>query len=857
MMRNSKIDGLAMLRSASLVTASAFALASGSAFAQDGSGTGAEASEDEGQNVIIVTARKREETLLEVPLAISAFSNEDIADRGIQTTAALSSYTPGFDFQETGQGGSSGRENPNIRFRGVAVQNENPAARAGAVFYEGAYLSAGAGLIPLFDIGRVEVIKGPQNAFFGRNTFAGAVNFISRDPGDEVEGFAQALYSPSDQDTYQVSGAVSLPLAENLGARVGAYYRRDGADFTYGNGDPLGEDKTLALQGTLLFDNGPLRLKTSGFWVDAEDTRGLVSLDYTTEPGDCDLVYSGNLRDLATGEEIGSFSTDLSLSNRGTFCGRIPDYDENGFNVSPIGRFAGNTVPLNGASAPVEFYRTLPPEAEGLSIPSAPNGIGNNYYTWRANQTAELEIGDHTLSGLFSFGKSGSYRLNDTNYGQSDPTSPNILLGGLASYARDLIGELRIASPDDSRLRYVFGYSHIDSKTRLVEYPLFAGLAGSPPSPFLPNPPALDDNQLTFNNLKSDALFGSVDFDITDQLTLSVEGRYAWDTLTVVYNGPTLRDYDLNDPSSLPAFVAGEQQKLNKFMPRVLLSFQPTDELNVYASYAVSYLLGQDTNITEYAALFPNAVDLGLTVDNIGLFTDPQKLTAYEVGVKAQPSSKLSLSVAAYMMDWKNQITFNLGPQFRPLYTAGDSEYKGIEAEATFDPTPWLNLTGYVSWVDAEFTDFGGTGSVVSQIIYPGISGSQNISSVGLRPRYISEWSGAFGARFALDELFDLERDVFFRIDGNYTGDFYEDNIEYNKINGYWKFNARLGAKVTDNLRVDIYGLNLTDDLSFTSSGGTTTGATFDTGSGPFGTRKTFGVLPRAREIGIELRFDF
>lgn len=843
-MRNSRKTELALFKTASLATASALALSGGHVLAQDAAGSDTEVStEDAGnQNVIIVTARKREETLLEVPLAISAFSQEEIADRGIQTAAQLSNYTPGFVFQETGQGGSSGRENPNIRFRGVAVQNENPAARAGAIFYEGAYLSAGAGLIPLFDIGRVEVIKGPQNAFFGRNTFAGAVNFIARDPGDEVEGFVQALYSPSDQDTYQVSGAVSLPLGENLGARVGAYYRRDGADFTYGNGDPLGQDKTLALQGTLLFDNGPLRLKTTGYWVDAEDTRGLVSLDYTTAPGDCDLVYSGNLRDLATGEELGAFSTDLSLSNRGTFCGRIPDYDENGFNVSPIGSFEGNTVPLSPFSGTVDFYRTLPPEAEGLSIPSPPNGIGNNYYTWRANQSADLDIGDHTLSGLFSFGKSGNYRINDTNYGQSDPANPNILLGALASYARDLIGEIRITSPDDKRLRYVFGFSHIDSKVRLIEYPLFAAFGGT-----------FDDNPLTFSNLKSDALFGSVDFDITEELTLSLEGRYSWDTQTIVYNGPTLRDYGPGD--TLPDFIENEQQKLNKFMPRVLLSYNPNDTLNIYGSFAISYLLGQDTNITEYAALFPNAVDLGLTVENIGLFTDPQKLTAYEIGVKAQPSSTLGFSVAAYMMDWKNQITFNLGPQFRPLYTAGDSEYKGIEAEATFEPVPWLNLNGYVSWVDAEFTDFGGTGSVVSQIIFPGISGSQNISSVGLRPRYVSEWTGAFGVRFGLDELFDLEREVFFRIDGNYTGDFYEDNIEYNKINGYWKFNARLGAKVTDALSVDIYGLNLTDDLSFTSSGGTTTGSLG--ASVPFATRKSFGVLPRAREIGIELRLDF
>lgn len=845
-MRNSNTNRLAFVRTAGLATASVLALTSGQAIAQDEAGTDTEVStEDAGnQNVIIVTARAREETLLEVPLAISAFSQEEITDRGIQTTAQLSNYTPGFVFQETGQGGSSGRENPNIRFRGVAVQNENPAARAGAVFFEGAYLSAGAGLIPLFDVGQVEVIKGPQNAFFGRNTFAGAVNFTPTEPGDDFEGFVQGLYSPSDQDTYQVSGAVSLPLAENLGARIGAYYRRDGADFTYGNGDPLNQDKTLAFQGTLLFDNGPIRLKTSGYYVDAEDTRGLVSLDFTTAPGDCDLVYSGSLRSIATGEEIGDFSTDLSLSDRGTFCGNIPDYDANGFNVSSIGSFEGNTVPLDFFSGSVDYNRSLPPEAEDLAIPDAPNGLGNTYYTWRINQTAEADVfDDHTITGLFSYGQAGNFRVADTLYGQ-DPNG-NLRLGSLASYARDLVGEIRITSPDDKRLRYVFGYSHIDSKVRLIEFSAFAGLAAVIPT--------IDDNPLTFSNLKSDAFFGSVDFDITDELTLSVEGRYSWDKSTIVYNGPTLRDFGPGDP--LPDAVVDESQSLNKFAPRILLSYNPNDTLNVYGSFALSYLLGQDTNITEYALLFPNAEELGLTVENIGLFTDPQKLTAYEIGVKGQPTSNFNFAIAAYLMEWDNQITFNLGPQFRPIYTAGDSEYKGIEAEATIEPVPWLNLNAYVSWVDAEFTDFGGTGSVVSQIIFPGITGEVNVSSNGLRPRYIPEWTSAFGARIALDELFDLEREMFFRIDGNYTGDFFVDNIEYNEVNGYWKFNARFGAKVTDNLRVDFYALNLTDDLSFVSAGGTTTGSLG--ASVPFATRKTFSVLPRSREIGMELRFDF
>ena len=104
-------------------------------------------------------------------------------------------------------------------------------------------------------------------------------------------------------------------------------------------------------------------------------------------------------------------------------------------------------------------------------------------------------------------------------------------------------------------------------------------------------------------------------------------------------------------------------------------------------------------------------------------------------------------------------------------------------------------------------------------------------------------------------KLFDLNRDVNLRVDGIYFGTVFEDNFEYNRIPGFWRFNARLSTEVTKNIRFDVYGLNLTNDLSFTSAGGTTSGSLGN--SVPFATRKTFGGLPRAREVGLELFINF
>ncbi|WP_416906826.1 MAG: TonB-dependent receptor [Polymorphobacter sp.] len=787
---------------------------------------------------IVVTARKREESLVEVPLAVTTFSQDDIESRGVNTLADLSAFTPGFDFQETGQGGASGRDNPSIRFRGVAVQNENPASRAGAVFFNGSYLSGGAGLLPTFDLQRVEIIKGPQNALYGRNTFAGAVNFLPQEPGDEFEGFVNGLYSPTDQDTYQIQGAVTIPLTENLGVRIGAQYRRAGADFTFTNGDPLGTEETTSLQGTLVYDNkNGVKLKTTGYWVDASDTRATVNIPGNSPPGTCDLTFSGEKRNVVTGELTGSFTTDLSQSTRTIVCGQVPDYDApGGFQAPAVGNFEGNTVPLDPFSGSIDYIRTLPPEADNYAIPNAPNGNGNTYNTWLINQSGEFDIpGDHTLSLVFSYGQNGSYRVRDS---QDGALGANQRLTAFAFYSHDLFAEARVASPADQRIRYQFGFSYYSGASRTFEFSPFAGATFFGP--------AIDDQALTFIDSDVFGVFGTVDFDVTSDITLSLEGRYGTDKITTVYNGPTLRDFGPSDP--LPEAVRNVSQSFTKFMPRVSLQYNPNDQLNIYANWAISYLQGSDTNVLDYAAAVPSA---GLDPATFGFITPVQRLNAFEVGVKAQPMPNLNLAVAGFYMDWENQVQFELSPgTFVPLFSAGDSRYKGIEAEANYTPAEWLRLEGNVTYVDAELTDFAGAGSLATAVLAPGQLGpGEQISSNGNRPRYIPKWSSALAGTIRFNKLLDFDKETFLRVDAVYFGDIFLDNFEFNEVPGYWKFNARLSSQLTDMIRLDLYGLNLTNDLSFSSAGGET--------AGPGGSRRTFGGLPRARELGLEVFVRF
>jgi iron complex outermembrane receptor protein len=298
--------------------------------------------------------------------------------------------------------------------------------------------------------------------------------------------------------------------------------------------------------------------------------------------------------------------------------------------------------------------------------------------------------------------------------------------------------------------------------------------------------------------------------------------------------------------------VRNVSQSFTRFMPRVLLSYSPNQQLNVYGSWALSYLQGSDTNAFTYAQRVPQA---GIDPNDFGVFTPVQRLSAFEIGVKAAPMNNLSFSIAGYYMDWQNQVQFELSPTFVALFSAGDSRYKGIEAEVTYAPVNWLILEGNFNYVDATLTRFNGAGSTANAVLFPGLLAGQQISSVGNRPRYIPEWSGALAGTLRFGRMFDLERDVNLRVDGVYFGQIFEDNFEYNSITGFWRFNARFSTEVTKQLRVDLYGLNLTNNLNFTSAGGTTNGTLGNTV--PFQTRKTFGTLPRAREVGLEVLFKF
>ncbi|MYF08212.1 MAG: TonB-dependent receptor plug domain-containing protein, partial [Rhodospirillaceae bacterium] len=203
---------------------------------------------------IVVTARKVEENLMEVPLAITAFSAEELEAIDMAELNDIQLYTPSFSF--TNQQGGSGRNDRSsnaLVFRGLYLNINVGVNAGGLLFIDGAPVVGGYSP-SIVDTERVEILKGPQSAYFGRSTFVGALNFVMKEPGDEFGGRISTDFSSfgSNEQHIMFEG----PLVEDkLSMRVsGRHWRQGGYIDNYADpSDELGERTTNSISTSIVF----------------------------------------------------------------------------------------------------------------------------------------------------------------------------------------------------------------------------------------------------------------------------------------------------------------------------------------------------------------------------------------------------------------------------------------------------------------------------------------------------------------------------------------------------------------------------------------------------------------------------
>ncbi len=788
----------------------------------------AQATAPVGLQEIVVTARKTEERLIDAPLSITAFSAADIEEKGFKTLEDVARSAPGVQYSNQG-GQTPGRFASAIRFRGMNVNSDSPSLQLGALFVDGVYALGGTQSIPYDDVERIEVIKGPQAALYGRGTFGGAINYITRTPSlTEYSGSINALGANyGEQD---ISANFEGPLlSDTVAFRIGGRYYSRGAIFRASDGGGLGEESSKSAQLTLYAkpaDSVSLRFRA--FYNEDEDGPAAGGL------------IPGIRNDSCTGQQIATQDPLVPIASPMNYiCGLVPaqgDAISATFDRQIINTVTSLRPPQAIANGTPNFIldnvvNSPAPTVNGrpivLDVPAIDRmGLVRNVV--RLSFEADFDLpADYTLSFQTGYNELGANWVR--SFGLS-------ALGRWFSRdpqdSTDKSYELRLTSPTDGRFSWLVGANYYEQQfiqsgsggdTAWLCANFGLGTPGAPCS----GVSVIFRNTLLQNSdeVETTGLFASLNYDITETFTGSLEGRY---------------QRDISRSGVLLANPTEIEQK--EFLPRAILRWQPTDETNVYASFSKGILPGivnaqissaTPRELAQYEVQAPGQAFATVSGDELDM---------YELGWKQQwLDRRAATNIAAYYGEWAFQkgrsvalIQEDCGSPSHPVSAGGcpnganglpainadgspfrnsrnfnipgTSKLWGLEFEGALLITERWDSKLTLTYAKSEYDDFQ------FNFVAPIAGFSQQKGNSNAR---FPEWSGSLASGYSAP-FKESGWDWFVNGDISYFGKTNVDESNLAQCDAYTLANARLGAE-KDGVRIEGFVRNVFDDDSWTA----------------------------------------
>jgi outer membrane receptor protein involved in Fe transport len=808
--------------------------------------------QNEEVDTLIVTARKREEALQEVPVAVTAFSEEALANRQIQSIDDFARFTPGLSFSK-----AFGRatERPVIRGLGNVLAGVQFGVESGAAYFvDGVYYPGDLQSLNLSEVERVEVIRGPQSALYGRNTYSGAINYVTRAPQD-FESTAKLRFG-EDGDAelgYRVAGPlIDGVLAGSLNAR---YYSFDGEYTNIVTGKKVGDEESRSVSGVLDWTPAAdLRVRTRvNLQRDDDGTRA-----FFLQPSESNNCFPGT-------RSNASWAITGSTNNNQYYCGEIK---------RPADWVALNDGPaLPGQPAPIPGIPDVP--FPGNVVFGTPGGDPYNPAQGVAFSGVERDLFYSSILAEWDIGGSGyvlsaalAYRDDDLTTGSdSDHSAVNFIAGNPPANssectlcaseiddARDYSAELRLQSPQDTRLRWMLGGflydQEIDGRDIFFTDSTRSGTASG--------------GVIEEQGVENWALFGSVEFDIWDTLTATVEGRY------------------FDEEKELMQTTGGgfdENADFDEFAPRVTLNWQATPDVLLYGIYAKGYKPG-GLNGT-----------LGASVGTPSY--DQEESDNYEIGMKSGWfDGRLIANIALFYIEvdaiqLTTALSTGTGTLTSIVTNQGSGDVTGAELELSYQLTDEITVGANYALADTEFdkgcdefqwtlTSGGGNLTDAAACTGNNVNGNGNGSIKGNQFPLSSK--NQFSAYVDYRRPMDNGWELFAGSDVSW-----EDEKPVQVHNLAWVpeatiLNARIGID-TGRLSLALYGRNLTDEdapamatrwlqdpLLITAAGFPSVAgagvapALCAPGTGGCSTsfpRAFFGDMRRGRNVGVELTYRF
>jgi iron complex outermembrane recepter protein len=626
------------------VSVGTIALMSGSAALAQSTKPAPEASEVAD---IVVTAQRVKSNLQNTPIAVTALSGETLTARGATSLLDVQNSTPNLTI---GSRTTAGSARGGFTIRGIGVDASVGSAAVGIYVDEVYYPSAAANLLGLFDVDRIEVLRGPQGTLFGRNTIAGAVQYITTKPGKEFGGFITA--TAGNLDRLEVGGAINIPLSDTLSIRASGRYNRQGG-YVYDVANKIDRGREETKQGRLQLRWQP----TNKLTVDLKGEG---------------LNLTGNGRAIAI---LGFNKT-------------LPD---------PTNPFNGAAALLGPALAfgfnPAGLA-TIQPSARDYRFPGF-NGRDSQDYDYYAGQAnIAYDLSDTlTLKSISAYSHS-----RDENYVDFDGTPLSIIAirRGLVT-TKLFTQELQLSGKAfDNHLKFTLGayyyrsediYEHIDQSFGFAPI-VFPATGG--------------DYKITTN---AKALYGQFTYAFTDRFSASTGLRYSSEKATGALLNTLAPGVGVSAPVAPPAF--GPYAKtFDDLSPSVGLNFQATPDALFYVKASKGFRAGGTA--VNGNLVNPAAPLLPITTTPGYIPYGQETAWTYEGGARLQfLNRRIRFNPTIFLTDWKNiqfnSFVFNPNPQV-VTRNAGDARIYGLELEAQAQVSEAFSLNSTVSYLHSEYT---------------------------------------------------------------------------------------------------------------------------------------------------------
>jgi iron complex outermembrane receptor protein len=816
-----------MNRLKNITLSSSFSVLALGIFAVPGTVSVANAQDDDGAKKtlgieeIIVTSRKREESVFDIPVAVTAFSADDIQNMGIEELPDLVAHTPGFHYAENSVG-RGGRFNRRLIFRGMNPRTDRQTRQAATVFIDGAP-TIGSEIGSTDNYSRIEIIKGPQSAHFGRQTFSGAINAITKTPGNEWGGQVNASVGSWDNADFgvQVEGPI---VKDKLFIRLSGREHSNGGEYVNA-GDAnsrLGAESTTDGGLSLFFtptDRFSAKLRVRR-WKDDDGPSVALAVNQ---------VDHGDLATCAPGGTAGN------LWAGGMWpCGEVPF----------IGRqWVGMDTTVTPAVAAL-FHG--PNIRDNLIFDGVPLGFGLERNAEENSLVMDWELSNGwVISSLTAKHKNEYASFEDfdrrvtATAGTCLPLAidPNLTSCSGDTYSLSLTAnetfsqELRVTSGSEQSLRWAFGvsYAEITARTQGASKFLTGFSTGG-----------VNLGNVSNFDPETSAVFGSVTWDFTERFSISAEARYQEDKV-------------------VEGTVGGTQfeEVYTSSNPRVILDFKPTDDTTIYATFAQGSQPGQFN--AGVAALNPGEIAQLLISENCGgasafdclVRVPEEEITNYEAGIKTLFwDGRAQISAAVYYMDWQKIVAANIvtitstgsggvpagNPRNVQVNTqGGQADLSGLELEGTILLSEHFQLDATISLVNSK----------IGQFESPDAGRLLGFRQLNGLDKEFSRYPGQSGTlSLSYNRDFGTDHEFFARGDYLYQGETWQTNANVSKTGAWGTTNLRVGI-MTDGWRIEAYGTNVFDETGY-SAFQNFPDLSFQTGGrflfGGFIPRATYGV---------------